>query len=111
MNMPFGKYQGMPMSEVPQSYLEWCQANLKDLRPPWKAAIEAELDERHNARWGIAATDVLERMKIGDSPDERQMRDKLLAGMAIVRRFCKATIDRSAAPIRIGYVMRTAERN
>ena len=41
--MPFGKYRGRAVSELPEDYLEWLQENV-DLRPPLAAAVAAALE-------------------------------------------------------------------
>ena len=33
MVMPFGKYRGTPVSDLPEQYVEWCLGNLDDLDP------------------------------------------------------------------------------
>ena len=44
MTMPFGKYQGIPIQDVPTGYLDWLTTI--DLRPWLRKAVQAEL-ERH----------------------------------------------------------------
>uniref|UniRef100_A0A7C4QKX3 J domain-containing protein n=1 Tax=Schlesneria paludicola TaxID=360056 RepID=A0A7C4QKX3_9PLAN len=46
MRMPFGKYRGQPLSEIPQHYLEWLLRSV-DLRPSLEAAVIAELNQRY----------------------------------------------------------------
>lgn len=42
MKMPFGKFRGYPVSELPREYLEWLTENI-DLREPLASAVEAAL--------------------------------------------------------------------
>ena len=42
MLMPFGKYKGEPLDEIPSDYLEWALENC-DLRPALQAEMEAQL--------------------------------------------------------------------
>jgi hypothetical protein len=45
MLMPFGKYKGHDLSEVPDEYLLWLTANIP-LRDPLWSAIAAEITDR-----------------------------------------------------------------
>ncbi len=47
MTLPFGKYKGRPLSELPDAYIEWCLENLTELRPAYRLALQGELDRRH----------------------------------------------------------------
>jgi hypothetical protein len=40
VEMPFGKHKGVPLDQVPPSYLRWCLANLEDLNPDLRALME-----------------------------------------------------------------------
>jgi hypothetical protein len=42
--MPFGKYKGKKMSEVPDYYLLWVWDNIQDLRDPLKSYIANNLE-------------------------------------------------------------------
>jgi uncharacterized protein (DUF3820 family) len=44
LNMPFGKYQGMDLSSVPDSYLEWLTSI--EIRQPLLGAVLGEVVER-----------------------------------------------------------------
>ena len=77
------------------------------LRLPWKNAIQAELIARRE----ITISALLEKKGISVTLADHMTRELLLARLAGIRGFAKATIDRSGEPIRIGYGMRTAERN
>jgi hypothetical protein len=44
MEMPFGKYRGRELPDVPDSYLYWLMTI--DLREPLRLAVERELDRR-----------------------------------------------------------------
>jgi hypothetical protein len=41
-NMPFGKYKGTPLTELPIDYIWWL--NDKNLRDPLHSALNAELE-------------------------------------------------------------------
>lgn len=42
IEMPFGKYRGCRIEDVPIDYLWWCSRNM-DLREPLRTAIQQEL--------------------------------------------------------------------
>jgi Putative quorum-sensing-regulated virulence factor len=48
--MPFGRYRGWPLDELPDDYLGWL-FGLDDLREPLRSAVEGEWQ----ARFGFAA--------------------------------------------------------
>ncbi len=48
-SMPFGKYRGTPIDELPDSYLGWL-ASLDDLHFPLNSYVQAELDRRKSER-------------------------------------------------------------
>jgi hypothetical protein len=41
--MPFGKYKGLPIVEVPKDYLIWVYGNYHDVRPNLKSYIETNI--------------------------------------------------------------------
>lgn len=43
--MPFGRYRGLPLSALPDSYLWWL-TTLPNLRPPLRGAVLAEVGRR-----------------------------------------------------------------
>ena len=49
MEMPFGKYEGKPLREIPSGYLRWCLNNLDDMDSDLFDAMEAELRRRQRA--------------------------------------------------------------
>jgi hypothetical protein len=55
MRMPFGKYKGRALRDVPDNYLGWLLDEC-DLKPRLRHAVEQELDTREeNALYGSAA--------------------------------------------------------
>lgn len=64
--MPFGKFKGVLLADLPEEYLSWLHS--LDLREPLKAAVEAE----HRSRYG-AHTD-----KQGLTPDVRVMAQEIV---------------------------------
>lgn len=42
MNMPFGKFKGVPVDELPQDYLSWLWTEV-DLRDPLRSAVKGVL--------------------------------------------------------------------
>lgn len=46
--MPFGRYRGLHLAELPESYLAWLLA-LHDLREPLRSAVHAEQQRRRGA--------------------------------------------------------------
>ena len=44
MRMPFGKYKGRELRDVPDSYLLWLLDNCEDISPTLREAIERHLD-------------------------------------------------------------------
>jgi hypothetical protein len=53
--MPFGRYKGQPLSEIPESYLLWVWHEAEASKPWLKAAVMAELERRE--RTGRGADD------------------------------------------------------
>jgi putative quorum-sensing-regulated virulence factor len=45
MIMPFGKYKGKRVEEIPHSYLRWCIGNLADIDAPLRQAIYRALGQ------------------------------------------------------------------
>jgi putative quorum-sensing-regulated virulence factor len=49
MNMPFGRYRGLPLRDLPDPYLSRLRS-LDDLREPLLSAVDDELDRRGGAQ-------------------------------------------------------------
>lgn len=43
MRMPFGKHRGMDLDDIEDSYLLWCLANIENMNPFLKEAIQERL--------------------------------------------------------------------
>lgn len=43
--MPFGKYEGVKMANVPEDYLIWAYNNFRYMPPPMKKYIEESIDK------------------------------------------------------------------
>ena len=50
MRMPFGKYRGEPLEDIPQRYLLWVLDNCHDLSPTLRRTIEDVLDIQNEIR-------------------------------------------------------------
>jgi uncharacterized protein (DUF3820 family) len=46
--MPFGKYKGARLADIPSDYLEWLISTAANLRPPLRRAIVMELERRRD---------------------------------------------------------------
>ena len=46
MRMPFGKYAGLQVEELPTDYLLWLRHNIRNLREPLKSILDHTLDVR-----------------------------------------------------------------
>jgi Putative quorum-sensing-regulated virulence factor len=46
--MPFGKYRGRPLADIPDAYVHWL-ASLQNLREPLRAAVHREAQRRRHA--------------------------------------------------------------
>lgn len=44
--MTWGKYRGIPLSQVPGDYLKWCLEALPGMHPDTRSMMEAELSRR-----------------------------------------------------------------
>lgn len=44
--MPFGKYKGVPVTDLPGGYLDWPGAKLNEWREPFRSALAAEIVRR-----------------------------------------------------------------
>ena len=62
--MPFGKYRGRPLSELPDDYLFWL-LSLDNLRQPLRLAVEAERDCRARAVQQLASPALKEILQAG----------------------------------------------
>jgi hypothetical protein len=48
--MPFGKYRGWLLRDIPEDYLRWLLSGQIELRAPLEASVKAELDARFQER-------------------------------------------------------------
>lgn len=79
--MPFGKYRGLDLKDVPEDYLQWLLFKDRDpLDSGWlRTLIEVELRRRENGRVN-AARDVK------DCPDVQMADEVVQAGLAVLAR-------------------------
>jgi hypothetical protein len=47
--MPFGKYKGTPLGELPRAYVDWFGDKLDEWREPFRSALAAEIARRRGA--------------------------------------------------------------
>jgi hypothetical protein len=50
--MPWGKYRGRLLSEVPSGYLAWCLEECENVKPSLREAIRSELADRLGLGYG-----------------------------------------------------------
>jgi hypothetical protein len=83
--MPFGKYKGLPLSELPDWYLEWL-IDLRDLRDPLRFAVGEELDRRdaEEAEHAACASDAC--------PDTQLVNELVSAGLKALARAASTLI-------------------
>jgi exodeoxyribonuclease X len=55
-SMPFGKHKGLPMSEVPKSYIRWALENMKDLDNDFIYTFESALNKKKNNEQSTGAS-------------------------------------------------------
>ena len=60
--MPFGKFSGLPLADIPTNYLTWL-LGLDDLRDPLKGAAWSEYRRRVDAQEAPAAALDMDRVK------------------------------------------------
>src|SRR5438128_2221772 len=48
-NMPFGRFKGTPIRELPAAYFAWLSGKLDEWRDPFRSALAAELARRNGA--------------------------------------------------------------
>jgi hypothetical protein len=53
VHMPYRKYAGSPIHEIPEDYLVWIHQNLKNMSRPLKLAVRKELERRHPGRFAL----------------------------------------------------------
>lgn len=95
MEMPFGKYRGQELSDVPGDYLVWVLENVDmSKRPTLRAAIEQRLGLTGMAsgdRIDLVATirDWYRRLALDFHPDHRGSNEAMLAINEARDRLCK----------------------
>ncbi len=70
--MPFGRYRGVLLQDLPDSYLAWLRS-LPDLRTPLRMLVETEWRRRFEPRSRP------ERRKVGMSSDEAEMAKEIIS--------------------------------
>lgn len=54
-DMPFGKFKGVPLAELPDDYLTWLLSLGAELREPLRSAVMAEWQARQRPMAGMRA--------------------------------------------------------
>ena len=82
--MPFGKYRGQPLSEIPADYLRWVEPK-EFVRPQLREVIKKELAQRSSAPTRSSAVS-LQELWTGSSPcpDAAVAREIIEAGVRIL---------------------------
>ena len=86
--MPFGKFQGLPLREIPQGYLKWLGS--LDLYDPLRSCVAEEFDRRKIRPGGkrIGETDAVQKefgyrpmsFPIGEPGKKKDPGDRLESG-------------------------------
>jgi hypothetical protein len=63
MKMPFGKYEGYDVREIPRNYLDWCLNNIGDLSPRLREAMEDALAGRSRSARQRSPIKVIEKVR------------------------------------------------
>jgi hypothetical protein len=87
--MPFGKYVGWSLDELPASYLRWL-VSLDDLRDPLRGAILEEV-ERRRAESGRSREPV-EVLRLPPCPSRDLAREVVTARKRVVSKWCHADL-------------------
>jgi hypothetical protein len=79
MKMTFGKYQGVPLSEIPDGYLLWVLDNIKSLSPTLRSAIRVRLGLDEAARPDPGTADPFESYFERKERDRRELEPTIKA--------------------------------
>jgi hypothetical protein len=86
MKMPFGKYRGEKLTEIPESYLCWVLDTCEDISPTLRLAIERTLDlpdEPRTRPSALLVPELVDRwyrtLALEFHPDRRGSHDGMLA--------------------------------
>ncbi len=77
MRMTFGKYAGLPLSEVPEGYLVWVLDNLDKLSPTLRSAIRIRLGLEEPAKTTQEAKDPFETLFARKERERKELEKKL----------------------------------
>jgi hypothetical protein len=75
--MPFGRFRGMPITDLPSWYLRWLD-NLPDLRDPLASAVQLEV-ERRTAEEAEPEPEPEPTYRSGDVCPDPKLADELVA--------------------------------
>jgi hypothetical protein len=79
MRMTFGKYAGIPLSEVPEGYLVWVLDNLDKLSPTLRSAIRIRLGLEAVAKTAQEVKDPFENLFARQNQERKELDKKLRA--------------------------------
>ena len=77
MRMTFGKYAGIPLSDVPEGYLVWVLDNLDKLSPTLRSAIRIRLGLEEPAKAAQEARDPFETLFARKEQERKELEKKL----------------------------------
>jgi hypothetical protein len=84
MKMPFGKYRGFPVQDLPDDYLDWLHS-LDDLHGRLRKAVESEWQYR---QWEEESRRPVEHTRDLDAEDRALLAELIRAGYrALVRKY------------------------
>jgi hypothetical protein len=107
MKMPFGKYRGLPVRDLPSDYLEWL-AGLDNLRRRLRRAVDAEWQYR---RWEEESRRPVEHVPVMDAEDRALLTELIRAGFRVlVRKYHPDVGGQPETMVRLNRLMERLQR-